>query len=753
LCDKSYHRACLKKLTPPYKNNDINWSCQTCSKKNNSITNLNIKLSSVGKLPRGIKIGQANVRDLLSKNKKYDVYEIIKYHSFDIFIITETWLKPEILDSEIDIPGYFVVRVDRPGFKTGGGVLIYLKEEWNVVEQSIPFLEPVDSVFVKLKRDHLPHINLFVIYRPNSTPPTFIDQLEEIFVKYMNEETYLIGDYNLNQLSTDNNQCHKLRALITKYNFKQLINKATRVTSTTETLLDLMITNSPHLVVASGVWKSYLADHEITYLVRKKSKLIKDPAKYKYIRNFKNVNNDKLRKSFEEAPWWALDICRDVNKSYAMFCYIITQILDFHAPFKKVRVLSKKPSWWTTEYSNLNKQCLTMKKRVKKGCNPGEELQYKTLRNHINQLKTKLHAQSIQEQISNSDNTPKEAWKVFNSELGRKKSSSEIKCLNINGTVTYDKQIILNQLAKEFVKIPLDHDKSESDISFSTTTEDDEFRLEQITTEQVLTAIKKIKSNKPSGFDMIPCHVYKDFCDILAPIIAKLFTRSLQENTFPELMKMSIIRPLYKNKGSKSDMTNYRAIAIIPIIAKIFEIIVCNKLCDYLDKIKYFNASQHGFRKDHSTLSAVMTLVNEILENADEKNYTGVIYLDYTNAFNFVNHNMLLNKLKNAGLSVNLLQWFNTYLKKRKIIVREGEITSKTYGTVAGVPAGSNLSPLLYGIFCNDLPDIFNNDNNNCSVGSYADDVRALVKAKTENELVRKLNCTVEKLCNGVMKI
>src|SRR5689334_12754644 len=112
--ENNYHRTCLTKLIPPYISTTVKWLCKTCRDEEYNDKSLQLKISQDKKLGRGIKIGHLNVRSLLTKTKKDDIASIILYHDFDVFAVTETWLKPEISDGEIEINNYSVHRADRP---------------------------------------------------------------------------------------------------------------------------------------------------------------------------------------------------------------------------------------------------------------------------------------------------------------------------------------------------------------------------------------------------------------------------------------------------------------------------------------------------------------------------------------------------------------------------------------------------------------------------------------------------------------
>src|SRR3954467_1230303 len=131
-------------------------------------------------LGKGIKFGHLNVRDLLSKNKKFDVSQLVVNKDFDIFALSETWLKPppKVLDEEVEINGYQLRRCDRKGVKDGGGVAVYFKDDWHLISYCSPFKGSVDSLVLRLKKDNMKEMLFCVVYRPPGSPVSFLQELE-----------------------------------------------------------------------------------------------------------------------------------------------------------------------------------------------------------------------------------------------------------------------------------------------------------------------------------------------------------------------------------------------------------------------------------------------------------------------------------------------------------------------------------------------------------------------------------------------
>lgn len=185
------------------------------------------------------------------------------------------------------------------------------------------------------------------------------------------------------------------------------------------------------------------------------------------------------------------------------------------------------------------------------------------------------------------------------------------------------------------------------------------FSFSTITADDIRRAFSSITS-QATGADGMSRGMLQPVLDTLIDFLVVLFNKSITESTFPDAWKRAIIVPVNKiaNPTSAND---YRPIALLPFLCKLLEKIIFNQLEEYLDSHQLLDPLQCGFRKGHSTQTAIVKLVNDIRTGMESRKITVLVLFDFTKAFDMVSHELLLQKLADLGLSSQCIQWFKSY--------------------------------------------------------------------------------------------
>jgi hypothetical protein len=213
--------------------------------------------------------------------------------------------------------------------------------------------------------------------------------------------------------------------------------------------------------------------------------------------------------------------------------------------------------------------------------------------------------------------------------------------------------------------------------------------------------LAKLDNSTGAGVTGISTKILKESAIKLAPFLADLFNECLIQQTIPEEWKLALVTPLFKNKGNPEDVNNYRGISVLPPIAKLFEKIIANQIIIYFNINNLFNAGQFGFRANHSCESALHSIISEINHIKNKRLVGLLLFVDFRKAFDLVDSNLLLKKLKLYGFDQSALNLLFNYFKNRNQCVKYDGETSAPRELNLGVPQRSVLGPILFLIFIN----------------------------------------------------
>ncbi|XP_063932848.1 uncharacterized protein LOC135144722 [Zophobas morio] len=579
---------------------------------------------------------------------------------FDLIALSETWLHSGVFNSELFNSNYLVVRKDRDFLNTnksrGGGVLIGIKS-------NLIFSEVDLSI---------------VIYIPPSLPLEYYHQIFDAFVMLdsaYNSNVVIIGDFNIPEFfaSVDgliSGKSLALSSLMDTLNVKQynnILNKNNR-------LLDLVLTNTSCSVLKSD---DPLVEEDpvhpsliVSILVKTSSDNFLHAITNETSYNFRKANYVALYHDILNIDWSFLRNCCDANAACHLFYNVLYEFFDKHVPKYKKKKYAY-PIWFTPQLiSKIRLKNKTRKKYLKYG-NPADELIFKELRREIKRATLAAHKKFVDEAENRINTDPTKFWQYIRY---KRRGTGIPACMTFNDTTISGPENIVNAFARFYESIY---------IPTSTC------RVDEFESDRMGFCVSLHTTNENKGPDGIPAFVIKDCASVLAEPLSILFNLSISTETYPDQLKVSKIIPVYKGKSRS---------ALYPQVSH------------------SISQHQHGFIQGRSTTTNLFDITGFIANSIDNELQTDVIYLDFSRAFDRLDHGVLIKKLYSRGFTPNL------------------------FTCLPRVPQGSVLGPLLFLLFIDDITAGLN-----VSYSLYADDVKVFNKIATVEDCI-KLHLNLNKI-------
>ena len=696
-----------------------------------------------------------NIRSLPANHLKLGILIQTIGFRFDVIAISETWLSGNNFFS-FPIPGYNFISSHRQ--TRGGGVGMYIKSAINfqtVEKWSTCCDNSHESLCIKLPLTGHKCAMVMCAYRaPSYNPETFIDEFLSPFLQENNRCNLIIcGDLNLNLLDKKNKAANNCVELIESFGLTHLINLPTRITKDTASLLDNIFTNMLSSQPTAKILIEDISDHlpVLALFPQYSCQTNVKPLVDRYL-----LNDHTLATFFHKLQSENLDALysADLNLYYNNLIMKIQKTArDCFTPAQKTRHFTLKIPWLTEELVLASRWKNALYKKYQADHNPESFENYKRFRNCLNSELRSARKTYIANQLFKHKSNTRKIWQILNSLLTNKsKRANEVTCLlNADGTTITNQVAIANNLNNYFASVG-------SKISLMFTPQivnaneykkylsnppQDSFALPPCTEYDIKKAYESLKSSSSFDTDDLNKKMFDRILDLIITPITNIINMSFQSGVFPKAMKTAKVTAIFKS-GDHRLASNYRPISILPVLSKVIEKIVNNKLVSFLFSRNLITSCQYGFLPGRSTVLASVDLFETVCESLKNRENTVAISLDLSKAFDSLDHNILLEKLPFYGIRGLPLQWFTSYLSNRSQIVslNNNHIKSDPKCLTHGVPQGSILGPTLFLLYINDLP----RSSNILKFILYADDTTLLFSFKQNSNPSQVLQNEIDKV-------
>lgn len=689
--------------------------------------------SSLAALNSHLSILHLNVQSLLPK---LDILSC-EAEAYDILVFTESWLKPNISDADIEIVNFHQpFRKDRSN-RLGGGVVIYARDSLACRRRYDIEINGLEAVWVEL-RIKSKQILIGGIYRPPDSNDNYFNLLLESMDRAVNTniiDIIILGDFNLNILHNANS---KVNELMTLYSLSQLITEPTYYTENSSSLIDLVFVRNKSNILFSGVADTFLSDQtrfhcpQIVLL-----KFFKHHTKSfkRKIWNYKQADYNAYRNILAIHDWQSCEHV-EINIHAQNIANVIESACQRSIPSKLITVRANEHPWITAHVKRLIRKRKRTFRKFKKTNNPELFAKYKRLRNDtVNEIRRskKAYYNKLESLLSTENPSSKIFWKTAKQLMRNVNHSQNTPPLIMDGKIAENdlaKACMLNSYFSSQSVID-DKDKNLPDplpVHYNT------LDTILITEQDVHDVLKNLNINKACGPDLLSPVVLKEGALHLKKPLSVLFNSSLQKGIYPDSWKKANVTAIPK-KDDKTLPSNYRPISLLSQLGKSMERCVHKYTYNYINQHNLFTPLQSGFLPGDSTTYQLIHTYHTFCEAVDKGKEVRAVFCDISKAFDRVWHKGLLYKLACFGISGTVLKWFRSYLAGRQQRVVINGQSSDWAPVNAGVPQGSILGPLLFLVFINDIVlDL------NSSIRLFADDTSLYIVVDTPQSAALSLN-------------
>ena len=610
-------------------------------------------------------------------------------------------------------------------------------------------LEGINShiIVIDVKSDK--NFRIITLYRPfnplGTNPRAFFQSQLDILNNAITPNSIVLGDFNLDWNKRDNpsyqfkNYFNDMDVRLSGKSLTQLIKfptwRRTVNNQLKESIIDHLYATNPTSIINVSSLEPLFGDHSLISCEINCSQ--RQPDTY-LRRNWKNYNKSNLKEELEKVDWNITDT--PVQGFWNSFENKLINVIDKLAP-----MFDKKSSTKVASVPAYIKNKLNVRKRLLCRFKLRKEIVVKSQIDVLNRELKKyfrdLKAHNVKKVIQ--PGSTKTLWQAVN--IAKDTCNSTLPKTLYDGEAEVHQDEVANAFASYFdnkIKNVLEEVTIDENVYNGRKLVDtsDKFFM---TEPEILQCMKTLKNKNSEGFDRVPQRILLDGCAQLSAPLAGLFSRIYEQKSIPDQWKIAKTIPVFKNKGKRSEICNYRPIANLCSTSKIFEKLILKRILEIQDEalVDLTSSSQHGFKRKCGTATLSSILQSQIARAIDDDDFAIMASLDLSSAFDLVNIDLLIRRLHNFGLPDDVIALIKVWLTDRSYYVCVDGTNSMLYDLLLGTVQGSILGPVLYAMFVSPAFDIEPHY-------AFADDSYILRWKNSLPELI----CDIEKSLGAITK-
>ena len=689
-------------------------------------------------------LSHVNINSITSPYRLEELNQFVETNHIDILALTETKLDDTIHPALFHLSAFHTPFTQHRN-RHGGGTALYARTSLPIRRRKDLELPGEEWIWAQVNIQDTSLIICCIYLPPNITTHRqneFIDRLTESAAMAQTcspKSIIILGDINVGNIfinhPTQNSGITpfdiRLKDATDALDLVQLIDEPTRPDS--NNLRDLLFVTDTDIITDSGVLSPFSQiDHYPIYAVMNIVKPSTCSRRVKCIWDYDRLDARLLTDTLLHTDWDSI-LAGDVERAAEKFTSTVLQAAKIAIPMKTIQTEKQHKPWINIDLTRNIRIRNRLFRLAKQRQRTIDWERWKRQRNFVTDLNRRIKAEYIKSKVDSllqCKQSPFKYHATLKTIIGRTSDQIIPPLVNKDGTITTDddqKATLLNNHFAE--QSELDVDDNRNPIT------NDNRRLVPsldsitIAPSEVLNVLNSLDLNKSCGSDELPPKILKLVALLIYEPLTKLYNACLNAGVYPAIWKRANVHPIYKKKGSPSDLTNYRPISLLPCLSKLLGKIIFNHIYKHLTEHSLLTQQQSGYRPGHGTQLQLLHLTGNLYSNLDKGFDFTAIYLDISKYFDKIWHRGLLIKCETEfGIRGTLLQWLESYLKDRQQRVRVGDKFS-TFRTInAGCPQGSVLGPLLALIYLNDLANKTTND-----VLFFADDTSLYASHKPQN--------------------